>query len=1035
MRASQYAEAYTAFQLARSLGAPDMATQMALAKKRNINSIQLRALVAEARAQAATDPTQSLRLLEYARNQFPDSTSLLRVIGDIVNQPDNWYYTLQADSLKASPKFTYLLSDTDKCRLYRRRGDSITLIHTFAESPGFRVFSADEQYLFVTTGRQQKGVLYALGSGSPKLVRTYGDWVSNMRFSPGFSSAWDYLAVEYDNQQLTVYHRASPIFSTEFTYYSNSTFSPTGRYLTTLENIWQIIGDSLRSLPLQRPGAGVVDYNHVRFSDDDRNLIVTQRYNYTGTWEDGYVQTKATLYRLPEPPVATYKDTVRIGRLFRSSMQTPRYLWTPFSPDGRYYSLKSSPDSSLFFYDNGQWKSVLLPGLQTGRLQDGHFINIRYSPDGQHILVTCSQAGPSCTQLWKLDGQQARLVHEFTQKISAQNAVFSPDGAYLLARHTDAQTDRLWHIANDTVRLVHEFKKSLQLPNVFDADGYPMHTPYFSQDSRYLITYAATALTADSLWQLDKETLQPLHGFGNRLKAGATAFSPDSRYLVVTGNGVQPATLWNLPMQQPLMAPNLLSSTEALFSPNGNYLLTDSTAWRVTDRKLIKLRFSVGFPSVVNGRFSSDERHLMYSFVSPGSKVIRTALYIFSPDEMKEIGSTESNKPEVELMEGTMMVQAYQAGMFSPNGSSWLAALSPIDSISRFRPDTLWKLPDQSLPGKLTLLGQTAHRIDKLIVNPAAWYSVNQKWHVSPAALFSRDGRFLVTKEQDSLRFYSLKPAMSAGDLITGQGGWPTDVSAGADYWLTRHDSPNEFVVELPAHERYKLDYGLADTPDTVQLWRRTNTGLTSLATFTNLYYGMNVNWQGHRRQSWFSPKGNYLLVPTTDPALTTLFSVTSDNLRPLVRLNSRLSAAAWVGSTSVSGRDVGLLYSGTNQQTYLLRWGSGDASPGGTCTHSLGFGTLQHPPRSLNKLVYWVRKVDDSQQNLELLDMTTAKTLVQIPFGSVLDVAVRPNGDAWVISTAGTRLVRSPETTLRWLKRAPVAPLQPALRQLYSFL
>ena len=1034
MRASQYSEAYTAFQLARSLGAANMASQMELAKKRNINSIQLRALLAEARAQASNDPTQSLRLLEYARSKFPDTTAILKAIGEVANQPDNWYYTLRADSIKASPRFSYLLVDTDKSRLYARRGDSLKLLHTFAERPVFRVFSPDDRHLFVTTGERQKGLLYALGSSAPTLVASYGDSVSNMQFSPGFSPAWNYLLIEYNNHRMTLYHHTVPILGTNFMYYSNAKFSPTGQYFNTTDGLWQITGMGVRSVPLQPSREGINDYNHVRFSDHDRNLLVSQRYYYTGTWEDGNAEIKSALYRLPDQPVlkqSEQNDTVRIERLFRSSMKTPRPRWTPFSPDGRYYCLKGRPDSSLFFNDNGQWQPISLAASIPDSIRKGDYVDVRFSPDKRHMLVAYSRDYKQrFTQLWRLDGQQTRLIYVFQNKPTLHNDVFSADGAYLLARHTDAQTDRLWHITNDTVRLVHVFRKPLQLPTVFDADGFPVHSPYFSPDGRHLITYAATALTADSLWQIDKETVHPLHGFGNRLKANFTAFSPDGRYVLVRGNGVQPATVWNLPMQQSLIAPNLLSSNEALFSPKGNYLLTDSTAWRVTDRGLLKLPLPVGFPSLLHCRFSPDEQYLVHSPVGADSTPIRTTLYQFSANEMRSIRETESHKPAAELMEGTVTVQTFMPGLFAPDGSGWLSALSPIDSVSRFRPDTVWKLPSQLTPGKAIMLGKTTHRIDKFILNPTAWYSVNQQWNVSPAALFSRDGRFLLAKEQESLRFYSMKPAMSAGTLIAADAGWPTDVSAGADYWLTRLDTPNEFVVEIPINERYKLDYGLADTPDAAQLWRRTGANWKSLATFTNLYYGMNLNWLGHRRQSWFSPNGNYLLVPTRDPDPTTLFSVVGDNLRPIIRLNAQLLSAAWIGLNSAIWQDVGLLYTTTGQQTYLLRH-----STNGTRTIPLGFGTLHHPPRFSGKLAYWVRKIDESQQNMELLDIVSGSTLVKIPFGSVLDFAVRPNGDAWVVSTTGARLIRSPETTLRWLRQSPVAPLQPALRQTYTFL
>ncbi len=1030
MRASRYSEAYTAFQLARSLGAPNMAGQMELAKKRNINSIQLRALLAEARAQASNDPTQSLRLLEYARSKFPDSTAILKAIGEVSNQPDNWYYTLRADSISASPQFSYLLVDTDKSRLYARRGDSLKLLHTFAERPGFRVFSPDGRYLFVTTGQRQKGVLYALGSRAPTLVATYGDSVSNMQFSPGYTPAWNYLLVEYNNHRMTLYHHTVPILGTNFMYYSNATFSPTGHYLSTVEGLWQITENGVRSVLLQPFHEGINVYNHLCFSDHDRNLLVSQQYNYTGTWEDGNAAVKAALYRFREP-AQNPNDTIRVERMFRSSIKTPRHRWTPFSPDGRYYCLKGRPDSSLFFNENGQWQPISLAGSIPDSIRKGDYVEVRFSPDKQHILVAYSRNyKPRFTQLWRLDGQQTRLIYAFTRKISIHDDVFSANGAYLLARHTDAQTDRLWHITDDTVRLVHTFRKPLQSPTVFDVDGFPVYAPYFSPDGRHLITYAATALTADSLWQIDKETIHPLHGFGNRLKASFTAFSPDGRYVLVRGNGVQPATVWNLPMQQSLIAPNLLSANGALFSPKGNYLLTDSTAWRVTDRGLLKLPLPVGSPSLLHCRFSSDEQYLAHSPVGADSTPIRTTLYQFSANEMRFIRETESHKPAAELMEGTVTVQTFMPGLFAPDGIGWLSALSPIDSVSRFRPDTVWKLPSQLTPGKAIMLGKTTHRIDKFILNPTAWYSVNQQWNVSPAALFSRDGRFLLTKEQDSLRFYSMKPAMSAGTLIAADAGWPIDVSAGADYWLTRIDTPNEFVVEMPINERYKLDYGLADTPDAAQLWRRTGASWTSLATFTNLYYGLNLNWLGHRRQSWFSPNGNYLLVPTTEPTPTTLFSVVGNNLRPVVRLNTQLLSAAWVGPNPANGQAVGLLYTRTDQQTYLLRHGSG-----GTRTTALGFGTLHHPPRFFGKVAYWVRKIDESQQNIELLDIVSGSTLVKIPFGSVLDFAVRPNGDAWVVSTTGARLIRSPETTLRWLTQSPVAPLQPALRQTYTFL
>lgn len=1050
MRASQYAEAYTAFQLARSLGAPDMAAQMALAKKRNINSIQLRALVAEARAQAATDPTQSLRLLEYARSQFPDSSSLLRAIGDIVNQPDNWYYALRADSLKASPRFTYLLSDTDKCRLYRRKGDSLSLIHTFTERPWLRVFSGDDRYLFVSSGRQQKGELYALDSGSPKRVRTYGNSVTNVRFSPGYAPAWDYLLVEYNGNRMVLQHRGVPVFSTAFQWRANCAFSPTGRYVTTPKGLYQLSSTGIRLVPLQvtaNEWIGRFDYSW--FSDHDQNLLTTQYTVAIGTWENGSQSIQTALYRLPEQPPTKPVDSVRIERLLDSYMLTPRRMWEPFSPDGHYYCLKGKPDSSLFYSDQGRWQPILLTSTSPDSTRKNDFVNIRFSPSGQHVLVAFTNK--KSTQLWKLDGVQTRLIHEFDQPPSLYDDVFSPDGTYLLARHAEQddnrtwKTDRLWHIANDTVRLLHTFGRPLQEPSVFDVDGYPVGASYFSPDSRYLLTYAATALTADSLWQISAETLRPIHGFSNRLRAVSTAFSPDGRYLLISGNGKQPATLWNLSLQQPLMAPNLLSATEALFSPKGNYLLTDSTLWQVTNRTLQPRRLPTEFTSLVNCQFSPDERYVVYSgdkrfmtqsgeqyvanagLTRPGESPI-TTLYASVTDGLKPVGAVENDVLRYAISEGGIAIRTFQSGVFVPDGSGWLSSLLPVDSAHLLRPDSVWRLLPAGASGNTGMLGQTTRRVDKLIVNTAG-YSVYQRWHIAPAALFSHDGRFLLTKEQDSLRFYTMQPVMRAGTFLPGVTGWPIDVSGQADYWLTRTDFLNDYIDQLPVHERYKVDYPLSDTPDTLRVWRRMGTNWKSIAVISDLYKGMNLNWQGNRRPGWFSGAGNYLLVPTTKPGLTTLYQLTGDAIRPVLNLNAQLLTAAHIVPSRQDGWDAGLLYTDISQQTYLLRYGAT-----GTRKTNLGFGVLEHPPRFQGKLAYWVRKVDDSQQNLEILDMATTTTLVQVPFGSVLDVTVRPNGDAWVVSTAGARLVRSPETTLRWLKQVPVAPLQPAFRQLYGF-
>ncbi|WP_375445258.1 hypothetical protein [uncultured Fibrella sp.] len=1028
MQAGQYAQAYTAFQLARSLGAANMAAQMELAKKRNLNSIQLRALLNEARLLAATDPTQSLRLLEYARSVFPDSTSLLKAIGEVANQTTNWYYTLRCDSIRASPGFTYLLADTDKCRLYRRQGDALTLLHTFAERPTLRRFSPDDTYLFVATGKQQSGFLYALTSGPPKLIRTYGDTVTNMQFPAGYGPAHDYLLVEYNRSRVSLTYRSTPLLNSPFMFRSTCAFSPTGRYVTTSKGLYELTGTGIRWVPLQVTVGDWIDrFSPVWFSNNDRNLLTTQYIIRIGSQESGQMSLQTALYRLPERPVNQPIDSVRISRFLDSYMNIPRRLWAPFSADGHYYCVFGKPDSSLFFQDQGQWKPIPLTRPGQDSTYVNNFVTIRFAPSGQYALV--SLTNKQVTQLWKLAGRQTYLVHEFEQKVNSYDDVFSPDGHYLLTRHSEPQPDRLWHLS-DSLQLIHTFSRRLQAPTVFDVDGYPPGTAYFSADSRYLLTYAATALTADSLWQLDQQRIRPLHGFTNRLRASSTVFSPDSRFLLTSGNGVQPAVLWNLSMQVAMTVPNLLAVNEGLFSRRGNYLLTDSAAWQVTDRELRRLRRPTGFTTLINCQFSPDDRYVVNTRTTGPADSPGTSLYELGTDSLDLLGENENDILRYSLSEGTVTLRSYQGGMFTPDGNGWLTALLPVvDSVRHVQYNGLVKLPDPRMPGMLLPLGRTVHLVDKQIVNTAI-QSVYQQWHVSPAALFARDGRFLLTKEQDSLRLYAMKPTMSAGTFLTETTGWPMDVSDKADFWLTRTDFANEYVDQLAVRQRYKVDYTIPDTPDTLHLWRRVGTDLKPIATISKLYRGMNLNWQGPRRQSWFSPMGSYLLAPTDEPVPTTLFALAGATLKPVVRLNSKLLAAALISPSPADERDVGLLYTTTARQTYLLRYGLG-----GTRTLALGYGSLEHPPLTREKLAWWVRKLDESQQTVELLDLTTAQTLVRIPFGSVLDYTLRPNGNVWVVSTAGVRLIRSPFDVINWLKRAPVAPLTPSLRQVYTFL
>ncbi len=1040
MAAGQHAEAYTAFQLARSLGAPDMAAKMELAKKRNINSIQFRALVAEARAQATTDPTQSLRLLEYAHQKFPDSTSLLPIIGEVANQPHNWYYTLRADSIRASPNCTYLLAYSDKSRLYHRRGDSLTLIHTFQDRPRLHVFSPDERYLFVATRDDWRGSLLALHGPKTDLPRSFGAGVRSVRFSPNPAyGAWMLVNRYNRGAYLHDLQSADPtvgLVKLPDKLMHECLFSSGGRYLISPTGLLAL---SPHQVLVIKPfsSRSWTQYGNFTgyFPADDRHLLLVDSSRVVGAPENGFLALTMTLYTMPTPGDTVQRPIQGLG----AEARMPRRLWTPFSADGHYLFARVSYQAggNILYTDGSGWHTVERKWNAARKPADTlartYLSMARFSPTNHLLTLEEGTDERAVARLWQLAGKQQRLIHEFEGKTAVADDVFSPDGRYLLAHHTNA--DCLWRIEPDTVMLVHRFARPLRQPKVFDEGGWPVASAWFSPKSSYLITYSSATQEADSLWRIGPHGLLPVYGFSTRLKAGSTVFSPDERLLITEGSGPQPAMAWPVAGQIPLLSDQLTSATEALFSPQGHMLLTQkpigadpaavaSTIWRTTDRGLLPVATSTVFGEAGYFAFSPDGQYLMES---SGGNQGETALFRVQSDRIDVVHRYQPKQLVLHMSEGCIDIPTFQTGLFSPDGRRWVQAQTVGGH------DTLWTLAGTALTGR------PQNAIDRYIIDTNGG-SIFRRWHPRPAALFSPDSRFLMARECEALRCYELTPKGQSYTL-GAKSGWPIDVSANGQYWLTLEAPVPKSVFK--SLEGDSSDFIPPLSMDTLRLWRRTETPQghsvwNRLNWLSPRYDGrntaLNTAWQGSRQQSLFSPAGNYLLlttVPSYDmEGMTTLFRADGNTLRPVVNLNTRAYTAAHIVSSPANGWEAGLIYSDNQQQTYLLRYGSA-----GTRTTSLGFGTLTLPPRFSGNLAWWVRKKDDSQQTVELLDLATTKTLVQVPFGAVLDIAVRPNGNVWVVSTAGARLVRSPGEVLRWLKQAPVASLAAGLRSVYGFL
>ncbi len=1086
MRAGQYAEAYSAFQLAKSLGAEGMTTQMELAKKRNLNSIQLRALMAESRLLATTDPTQSLRLLEYAHQKFPDSTNLLKIMGEVANQPDTWYYSLRADSIRASPRFTYLLADTDKARLYLRQGEALILVHTFAERPGLRAFSPNDDYLFVTTGNSQKGVLYALQGQKMTLVRSFDTGVLTATFSPSQKpdyGSWLLLDVFPDLTFLVDLKHDQPLFkvspirkpspSGQHSKVVNSCqFSPGGRYLTTPDRVWQLGLYGIKPVVGISRGNGenAIAYISGWFSDDERHFLAVQRVASTGT---------TMRYTLRHYTFSERGDSACATREWGKWFVQNQTNWELFSPGGRYLAA----NDSLFYYDGTTWQSVRpvvdreAPSTEVYPEKEPRYLMVRFSPDSLHVLIRDTESGDKpAIRLWRLNGAERKLVFRFPDKTGFQNDVFSADGRFLLTYDEDDDGGHLWEINPYNITEFAQFREPFRKPELRYMEDTPMSQAHFSPDGRHLITYSTTANAADSLWQItyknDAYSLKPVRGFETRLVEAQTRFSPDGQWLLVAGSGTQPAMVWNLNAQEfGLRVPVRPGTAEAVFSPNGNRLITNESAggviWNVSNRRLTPIEGFSGFgqlSTLDKMRFSADGRYVMQA--EPNVQQMRDySGWLYRVNDTTGATILREYTAGVfwySLLSGMRKPQltTYQPGLFSPDGSRWLQTQSlknvHIDKADlSLNADTLWNLTTN--PPSFAF--SPVQNINRYTV----WAETDEttmSWHSVPAALFARDGRFLLTNEQNRLRFYGMQTGIQQS-WTAPQPGYPLDVSANGDYWLTA-PTPEEPTDDPRS---FFSTYDRQNTPDSVQLWRRDGSRLVPLVQLKNLYNGLNLFWQGNRRQSLFSPVGNYLLLPTAPPkrpiarsiiewqkiaelktasfgggrfggsvgeelAETTLFALSGNSLRPVVQLKTQLLNAALISPNPASPQTVALLYTDLSKQTYLLRYG-----PGGTQTTALGFGQLEHPPRVLGRFVWWTRKIDTSKQSVELLDVMTGQTLVKVPFGAVFDYALRPDGNVWVASPAGARLIRAPNEVVNWLKTAPIAPLNPELKGVFVFL
>lgn len=972
MASGQFSKAYSAFQLARSLGAPGMVARMEDARRRNVNYILLQSLLTEARSLGVTDPAQGMRLLEHAHRHFPDSSRIMQELGTLANQPNLWPFSLKSAQLWPSPGLRYVVVAGSPARLYACRGDSLTSLYTFAAPVENAFFAPGDRLVWVATSA---GTL--LLDCQPTVVRVVSQFPDVM-VQAVCSPDGRYMLAAFANDGVNRLYRVRKSQLEKTDVGANpiqSIFSPDGRFLcllateglVTVRQLYRLTDDGpqlLHDLRAQKP------LSDAAFSPDGRWLLM-----------EGKTQTNVILAHLAA-------DSVRMRRFDNCHADRLREA---FSNDGRWLLLSFlGPDQDSLWSvqaDSIRLRHVFQPqsGQQTWRVLS------RFSPNGSWLLRS-SPNGQGNAQCWSLRGQAPELHHQFTAKNLIQYDEFSLNGRYLLSRHLS--TDSLWQCTDAGLVPVHGFQSPLRL-TATPLPGSAVY-PSFSPDDHLLVTYHSGA-TPDSLWQLDADHLTPLYGFRERLSAVFTLFSADTRWVLSGGNTLtdkalfRTSALWAL--QQPQLQAPLL---EARFSEGGQYLLGRSVAidsatvlYRVQSGRLT-LRQKLTLPFWIDEcRFLDRDRFLFTYHESKAAANTNshanylwritndglTPLYRFR-DPYVQL-QTLLNRNRRLFIDRRLMVAPDGQHLFTHTGKNVA--------------DSLWKLTDSG-PVPMRAVEPTAtglfsfQRGNDNIQIPGAGFIDTYFWQTR-----ARDNRVTLQPIQPATQPVYLLPE-------------------GVDHLFGFSPRTGHVVLSLHSAEPVLYVYQGGQ-------WR-------ALRSFPGSKYDYQDGKKpGEPAPNLLSADGRLLFIRTADR-----FWVYRLNGPTVGLLYTQAGKFEQFAFASDGTNSSGVVFSNSKETFWL------NLRAGGCRVIRLGEGTLHQPPTVRNGLLYVTRQLTDGQVAVDLLEQATGVRLAQTVVRQFLAMTVRPDGTAWLATRSGMVMLYTPTERLAWLRQSGLSTLSKELAGKYAF-
>ncbi|MBC7892725.1 MAG: hypothetical protein H7Y12_10965, partial [Sphingobacteriaceae bacterium] len=567
MNAGDYTRAYSAFQLAKSLGAEGMSVRMAEAQRRNLESIRqaarrltFQAALQEAQVLSKTDLTQGLRLLQWADRTLADTGALATTRADqaavlrgvttaVVGSEQPLYLdTVGVGRGELSVRLPFQASPGGRFVVFNRAlwqnafdGRGLKRVHSFADptDKGYAVFSADNRFLLWVQPEGKADTLWALG----------------------------------DRQ------RAEPVHVIAHAPYQQApVFSPDGQFLLTQtresRTLWRLDDDYLLHpparvvLPPLLSQKAQLDAQFALFSPDSRHLVLSAAPPPSSAPR---IVLGSALFVLKDGRgvVSSYTSGPNLSLWPEYDVRRP---WEGFNPretlPSRAYAVRLPGTDST--------EGPTIYPLDTL----GQLAGARFSPDGRYLIGLTGRGG---LRLWSANAPGFPLLDSLSTSAGLLDVTVRND---LLVVRLETGV-RVYQIRAGTLVVLGEVRSEVK--------GWEEFYHETSANGRFLITYTLLRegvsekseaqpgqATWPTLWRLGETGLSRVHQFSRPFAIRGPHFSPQGRYLVAGLSGSATDSLWEF-TETGLRAVHAfngklgklaLGSLGVWFSENDDYLLT-----------------------------------------------------------------------------------------------------------------------------------------------------------------------------------------------------------------------------------------------------------------------------------------------------------------------------------------------------------------------------------------------------------------------------------------------------------------------------